>query len=133
MHSTNYFQTLILCSSDCPAEAGTVPTKPGTVAAVQFELVSAAPYAMTSDDLLLAVESRRKSMPPDELERFRTVFFCRPRACLRTSPLVKAYGWGIHSDASGRIAVIGRETDRYAALVQDGGVRKVAGMRSRRA
>jgi hypothetical protein len=133
MHSTNYFSTLILASPDCAANAGTVPTKPNTIAAIQYEMLLASPYQMTSDDLLIAVEARRKEVKRDKLAEFKMVFFSQPRACLRGSPLVKSYGWGIHHDADGKVALVGRETGQYKALVDDRDVKKVAGMRSRRA
>jgi len=133
VHSTNYFNTLILASPDCTATVGTVPQKPGTVAAIQYEMLSASPYQMTSDDLLLAVEARRKGVKRDKLPAFKKVFFSQPHACLRGSPLVKSYGRGIHHDANGRVALVGCETGQYKTLVDDPNVKKVAGMRSRRA
>src|SRR5436853_7391628 len=108
MHSTNYFSTLILVSSDCAASAATEPPKPGTVAAIQYEMLSPSPYQMTSDDLLVAVEARRKSVKHDKLTEFKEAFFSKPHACLRCSPLVKSYGWGIHHDANGKVALVGR-------------------------
>src|SRR5665213_2953538 len=95
-------------------------------------MVSAAPYEMTSDDLLLAVEARRKDIKAAKLAEFRKQFFSEPHACLRASPLVKSYGWGIHSDAHGRIALVGRQTDQYQTLIENHDVKKVPGMRSRR-
>ncbi len=52
MHSTNYTDTLIRVSQDCRAMAGTVPPKPGSIAALQYDLLASAPYTRTSDDLL---------------------------------------------------------------------------------
>lgn len=132
MHSTNYFNTLILASPDSAADAGCVPAKSGTIAAMQYELLSASPYRMTSDDLLLAVEARRRDVKGTKLAELKKSFFSQPRACLRGSPMVKTYGWGIHHDAAGRIALVGRDKGRYKALVDDSDVKKVAGMRARR-
>jgi len=132
MHSTNYCDTLILASPDCKAGQGMVPAKEGSIAALQYELLTAMPYQMSSDDLLCAVEARRKGIAPDKLAAFREAFFAVPHACLRASPLVKSYGWGIHHDAHGRIALVGRESKAYGALVEDPSTTKVAGMRSRR-
>lgn len=133
MHSTNYFSTLILASPDCPAKAGTAPPKAGTIAAIQYDLLSASPYRMNSDELLFAVESKHKGVKRGELAAFRKAYFSRSHACLRGSPLVKSYGWGIHHRADGKVALVGRETKRYAAMVEDPAVKKLAGMRSRRA
>ena len=132
MHSTNYFSTLILASADCAATEGTVPAKAGTVAAIQHELLSESPYELTSDELLLAVEVRRQGVKRGEVAGFEKTFFAKPHACLRASPLVKSYGWGVHHDSSGRVALVGRETPRYQAMVDDDAVKKVSGMRSRR-
>lgn len=133
MHSTNYFSTLIVASPDCPASAGTAPKKAGTIATVQYELLSASPYEMSSDELLFAVEARRKGVKGSKLAAFRKAFFSTQHACLRGSPLVKSYGWGIHHDVRGRIALVGCETKQYVAMVEDRAIRKVFGMRSRRA
>src|SRR5687768_1314873 len=51
MHTTNYRETLIVPSPDCAASSATIPSKPGTIAALQHERLSAAPYEMTSDEL----------------------------------------------------------------------------------
>lgn len=133
MHSTNYFSTLILASPDCPAKAGIAPAKAGTIAAIQYELLSALPYQMNSDDLLFAVESKHKGVRSSKLAEFKKAYFSQPHACLRCSPLVKTYGWGLHHRADGKVALVGRETKQYAALVEDPAVEKIAGMRSRRA
>jgi hypothetical protein len=124
-HTTNYSDTLITASSDSPVSAGTVPEKPGTVAAVQLELL-AKPYAMTSDDLLFEAHQARGG------DKSRAEFFAKPQACLRASPLVKQFGWGIHHDGEGRIAAVAMERAEYRRLLDDPGVKKVAGMRSKR-
>jgi len=133
MHTTNYFNTLILASTDCAAKGGTIPPKPGTIAALQYEMMSVAPYKITSDDLLLAVEAQREGIKAAKLPKFREEFFAEPHACLRCSPLVKTYGWGIHHDAKGKVALVGRQTSEYKKLAENPDVKKVPGMRSRRA
>lgn len=100
---------------------------------LQYALLIAAPYTLTSDALLLAVAAQRKNTPPDKLAELEHAMFSRPQACLRASPLVKNYGWGLHHDAKGRIALVGSETARFQELVADPATTKVAGMRSRRA
>jgi len=133
VYSTNYRDTLILVSSDCPVISGIAPGKAGTIAALQFGLLAASPYALTSDDLLLAVAGHREGMALEHMAELRLAMFAKPQACLRTSPLVKTHGWGLHHDAAGKIALIGRETERYRELLGNPGIGKVNGMRSRRA
>ena len=125
MHSTNYRDTLITVSTDCPVPGGTIPEKPGTIATVQHGLL-ATPYAMTSDDLLYETHRVRSG------EKSREEFFAKPQACLRASPLVKTFGWGIHHDGEGRIALVDPRSDAYRRLLDDPTVKKTPGMRSKR-
>lgn len=125
MHSTNYRDTLITVSTDCPVPGGTIPEKPGTIATVQHALL-AKPYAMTSDDLLYETHRARGG------DKSRDAFFARPQACLRASPLVKQFGWGIHHDTEGRIALVDPQGETYRRLLADPAVKKTPGMRSKR-
>lgn len=132
MHTTNYTSTLITVATDTKATAGEVPGRAGTIAALQYELLTAAPYTLTSDALLTAVAARRRGLGPEAHPALMAEIFARPQACLRTSPLAKSYGWGLHHDSEGRVALVGRETDRYAALAADEAVHKVPAMRNAR-
>lgn len=126
MKTTNYRDTLITASSDTPVTVGTIPEKPETVAGVQHALLADNPYAMTSDDLIYAAHVARGG------DKDRTGFFAKPQACLRASPLVKQFGWGIHHDGEGRIALIAMESEDYARLLADLAVAKTPGMRRAR-
>lgn len=53
-------------------------------------------------------------------------------ACLRASDLGKKYGWGIHYNEDGRVAVYGRETDAYQAFADAGELKVLKAMRSSR-
>ena len=125
MYSTNYRDTLVTVSADCPVAVGTIPEKQGTIAAVGHALL-ATPYAMTSDDLLHAAHVARGG------GKSREDFFATPQACLRASPLVKQFGWGVHHDAQGRIALLGMESAEYRRLLDDPAVAKTPGMRRAR-
>ena len=63
----------------------------------------------------------------------REAFFAKSQACLRSSPLGRRYGWGIHHDAEARVALIAVESDRYKELADDASLTHVKAMRSRRA
>ena len=43
-------------------------------------------------------------------------FYSTSHACLRSSDLGKRYGWGIHADPDGRLAVYAVGSDAYASL-----------------
>lgn len=132
MKTTNYVDTFITASPDCPAAAGETPAKPGTVAALQLELLQAQPYGLTSDDLLFEVHARRSGVTDADRPAARAAFFGRSQACLRASPLVKKHGWGLHHDGQGRVAAFGVETDAYRELAARKDLKQVAGMRSAR-
>jgi len=126
MHTTNYRETLITVSPDSPVPGGTVPEKPGTIAAVQHALL-AEPYTMTSDDLLFETHRARGG------EKSREEFFAKPQACLRASPLVKQFGWGLHHDSDGHVALVDPQSAEYRRLLYDSAVKKTPGMRNKRA
>ena len=52
----------------------------------------------------------------DRLPRRVGAFYSRSHACLRSSDLGKRYGWGIHADADGRLAVYAVGSADYEAL-----------------
>lgn len=125
MHTTIYRDTLITPSPDSPVSERTIPEKPGTIATVQHGLL-AEPYAMTSDDLLYETHRARGGV------KSRDDFFAKPQACLRASPLVKQFGWGVHHDSEGRIALLDPQSTDYRRLLDDDAVKKAPGMRSKR-
>jgi hypothetical protein len=135
MGSTNYTATFIQVADDCPVTAAEVPpsgTAAPTIAALQYELIGAQPYEHTSDDVLFAVHAIRQAIPAADRAAARAAFFARDQACLRSSPLGKRYGWGIHHDAAGRVALIPLGSAEYAALAADPAVRQLKAMRSKR-
>ena len=132
MSSTNYTDTFIAVSPDCPATTGDASPKPGSIAALQLELLQARPYGLTSDDLLFEVHARRYAIADADKPAARAAFFAKPQACLRASPLVKKHGWGVHHDGEGRIAAYAVDSDAYGALAARGDLKQTVGMRSAR-
>jgi hypothetical protein len=132
MKTTNYRQTFITASPDSSATRGLEPPKPDSVAGLLHAMLRDAPYGRTSDDLLFEAHARRNGVAEADRVREREIFFAKSQACLRASPLVKQYGWGLHHDDQGRVAAYGVESESYRALASDPGVSVVAGMRSRR-
>jgi hypothetical protein len=132
-HTTNYQNTFIAIADDSPVAKGEVPPAKGdskTVAGIQFEIVSRNPYQYTSDDVLFQVFAERRDLAASELEEAREQFFSKGQPCFRASPLTKKYGWGVHSDEHGKIAVYGAGTDQYEKLVNDKNLKVVKAMKS---
>lgn len=71
-------------------------------------------------------------MPECDRKTAREKFFAKGQACLRTSPLAKTYGWGIHHDEKGRVALIPMESEQYNRLSEDSSIQQVKAMRSKR-
>ena len=135
VHTTNYENTFIEVADDCPAAGGEVPPTKGdakTIANIQYEMISKHPYQFTSDDVLFQVFAERKELTESELEEARKQFFSRGQACMRASPLTKRYGWGVHNNEEGKIAIYGCDTPEYKRFVKESGLKTVKAMRSSR-
>jgi hypothetical protein len=135
MHTTNYVNTFIEIAEDCPADQGEIPPVKGdkqTIASLQFDLLYNNPYKYTSDEVLFGVFAIRKEFTRGEIDDERELFFSKGQPCFRASPLTKQYGWGIHSNQEGKIAMYGAETKEYRKFIADHAVRKVKAMRSKR-
>lgn len=136
MGSTNYTNTMIHIADDCPvdeAERPPVNEKAPSVAALQYALISDHPYEMTSDDVVFEVYATRQSIPAEDQDEARAAFFAKGQPCLRSSPLAKRYGWGIHHDEDGRVGLVPLGSDEYEALAGDPSLKHVKAMRSKRA
>jgi hypothetical protein len=115
-----------------PPDKKSGKTKPG----IEYELVANSPYAYTQEQLLYEVHIRHKEISPDVLAergtQLRDEFFQKPMACLRASMLPKKYGWGIHFNDEGKMALVPRESPDYQRFVEsgDGSLKVLAAMRN---
>lgn len=121
MKTTNYYDTFIEVADDCPVSAGTIPPtkKKKSIAQYQYEMLIDNPYVYTSDDVFFAVFSQRNEIPEHEKAAAREAFFSRDQPCFRASPLTKSYGWGVHSDSNGKIALVDSGSEEYKRLASD--------------
>lgn len=138
----NYYNTFIEVASDCPADYGMVPpdkaagkTKPG----IEYEIAANSPYAYTQEEILYETFVRHKQIPPDERRlreaELRAAFFGKPKACMRASMLPKKYGWGLHFNAEGKLALVPRESPEYSRFAEGEveGVTVLKAMRNKKA
>ena len=95
------------------------------MARLQYEMLVDAPYVHTSDDVVHVSQGQRRGISREE-------FFAKGQPCLRTSPLVKTYGWGVHHDADGRVALYPVESSAYRELASREDLKQLQGMRSSR-
>jgi hypothetical protein len=135
IHTTNYFDTFIEVAEDTKATSGTKPPSKGgkkTVAEMQYDLIAQNPYKYSSDDILFQIFADRNDVTKAEYKQAREQFFSKGQPCLRTSPLTKTYGFGIHCDSNGKIALYGMETNEYQKFATDTKTKKVKAMKSGR-
>ncbi len=132
VHSTNYFETFIEVAEDTKADFGTIPPakEKKTVAEMQYELIAKNPYKFSSDDIFFQVFADRNDLTKAEYEKAREQFFSKGQPCFRASPLTKTYGFGIHSDKNGKVALFGMESNEYQIFLADKNIKKVKAMKS---
>lgn len=136
----NYINTFIAVSPDTTARAGTVPPERGgrkSIAVLEYELISSQPYGLTQEEVQFSVHLSRSDLSPAEAKSRRDElwkeFFSKSMACMRTSPLARSYGWGLHFDADGKVALVGMESAEYGRLTGDSSIEQTRAMRSKRA
>jgi hypothetical protein len=134
MKTTNYINTFIEVAEDCPVKAAEIPPQKEekTAANIQFEMVAHNPYKYTSDDVLFQVYATKNKLSGSKLKEEREKFFSKGQACFRSSPLTKRYGWGVHNDEKGKIAIYPIESPEYKKFAKDKGLEHTRGMRSKR-
>lgn len=135
MKTTNYYNTFIQVAEDCPVAAAEVPPLKGqekTVANLQFELLKDKPYRYSSDDALFHVHAVKNGIGAKNAEKEKEKFFSKGQPCFRASPLTKRYGWGVHCDAAGKIALYAVESSEYKRLARDKSLKQIKAMRSKR-
>ncbi len=134
-HTTNYFDTFIAISDDSPIGKGEEPPKKGdklTAANIQFDMISRNPYKYSSDDVLFQVFADKNDLIETEYKDARNHFFSKGQPCFRASPLTKRYGWGIHFDKEGKMALYGSESEEYKRFIDDQSLTVVKAMKSSR-
>lgn len=98
-HSTNYYDTFIQVAADFPVETAEIPKineKNKSLAYLQYEMLVDCPYKYTSDELLFAVYMAKNSLAEEQKKDFTNEYFSTGKPCLRSSPLAKRYGFGLH-------------------------------------
>ena len=123
--STNYFNTFIEVAEDCKAVTAEIPPEkesPGA-AAIEYGMLIESPYIYTSDEVLYESNGKRRGLSREE-------FFAKSQPCFRASALGKRYGWGVHSDNDGEIAIYAVESGEYNRLASDENIKHFKAMRS---
>ena len=132
----NYFNTFIEVADDSPVSAAEVPPPRNgakTIPLLQYEMIANHPYDYVQEDVLFATYTEHQEIPAAKRPAERKRFLAKEQPCLRSSALGKRYGWGIHNDASGKVALYAVESDEYKRLAADKSIKHLKALRSRRA
>lgn len=135
VHTTNYSNTFIVIADDCPVSNGEVPPLKGdakTAANIQFEMINRHPYKFTSDDILFQVFADKNDLTKAEYKKAREEFFSKGQPCFRASPLTKRYGWGVHYNEDGKMAIYSAGTAAYKKLMNDKTLQVLKAMKSKK-
>jgi hypothetical protein len=129
-------ETFIEVAEDCPAVHAEIPPARGerpTKAAIEYELIAGEPYGLTEEDVAFRTRVAMRDIPEADwpAERERILSQDKPR--LRVSALAKRYGWGIHIDSQGRVALVAVESAEYQRLAADPTLSHVRAFRTKRA
>ena len=135
IYTTNYINTFVEVSEDCPTSIGEMPPMRAgkkTIANYQFDMLYDHPYEYTSDDVFFTVHATREEIPKSEWKEQRQEFFSNGRPCFRSSPLTKRYGWGIHNNGEGKVAIYALDSNEYKTFLRDNSIKKVRAMATKR-
>lgn len=131
----SYKNTFITASEDSTVISAVVPIpkneKP-TIASIEYDLIYHNPYKYTQEDIQFQTYLIKNPAKPYTLEELQKQFSAKSKACFRASPLVKKYGWGIHYDEEGKIAIYDMNSEPYKQFLQSGDMTILKGMRSKR-
>ena len=113
-------EVLILIATKCSMKRGTKPVsnrEQPTIAMHQYDVLTEMPYQLTYKQLKEEVHRTRrgKEFTDEQLETYM----------MKRSELCKIYGWGVHEDKNGKLALVGCETNEYRRLVRKPGVQRV--------
>jgi len=131
----SYKDTFITISEDSNVTSARAPVtrneKP-TIASIEYDLIKNNPYKFTQEEVQFQTYLIKNQVEEDNVDELRVQFFSKPKACFRASPLVKNYGWGMHYNNQGKVAIYEVESEIYNQLLNDDNITILKGMRSKR-
>ncbi|MCF7624565.1 MULTISPECIES: DUF6157 family protein [Bacillaceae] len=131
----SYKNTLITISEDSKVSSAKVPVIKNsklTIAYIEHDLINNNPYKFTQEDVQFKTYLIINQLESENAAELREQFFSKSKACFRASPLVKNYGWGIHYNNQGKVAIYDVNSEMYNQLLKQDDITKLKGMRSKR-
>jgi hypothetical protein len=128
--------TFIEVAEDCQAVRAEIPparSGRATKARIEYEPIAGEPYLLTEEDVAFRTRVVMHDIPEADWPAERERFLSQRKPRMRVSALAKRYGWGIHADSHGRVALVAVESAEYQRLADDPALRHVRAFRSKRA
>ena len=114
-------EELIKISEDSPTSNSLRPIKKNTVEYIKFDILSEYPYKFTEEEFFEEVHFNRRKKYNLKIKTYS----------LKRLGLVKRYGWGIHINEKGTIAMIPCESEQYKTLLNNPKVKKSKAYRNK--
>lgn len=102
-------EELLEVAEDCPVDHAVVPPddKPQkTRARIAYEVLSEWPYRCSEIDFFRELDVVRRNGPNAKIGSYQ----------IKRSPLVQSFGWGIHRNSQGKLALVAMESAKYREL-----------------
>lgn len=118
--------TLIIPSEDCPASESIIPVgknKKNTIPVDWYENLISNAYKYTEREFRELIYFKIRGDSTNKIDDYDS----------RRSLLCKKYGWGIHIDGLGRLALCARGSKQFKELTSDPLVTKVRAFNAKRA
>ncbi|MBA3390336.1 MAG: GIY-YIG nuclease family protein [Rubrobacter sp.] len=122
--STSAREELIEIAADSHVIRSEEPPYGGTgktIARVSYEVLAENPYVFSEPEFYHEVHVIRRKRPDLRIESYN----------IKKLALVKNFGWGIHRNKDGKLALVPCESERYKELLADQLVKKTKAYRNR--
>ena len=96
-------ENLILISEDAESRVSIIPPEGDTIARIAYEVLISNPYQFTEAEYHHEVHITRRNRPDLNISSYS----------IKRSPLLQKFGWGVHRDVNGRLALVPAESEEY--------------------
>jgi hypothetical protein len=103
------FEEIILVAEDCrvsKSEAPPLGDRKKTIARIGYEVLIENPYFFSEQEFFKEIHFEQRKRYDLKIESYN----------IKRSELVKSYGWGVHRNKEGKLALVPMESTEYKKL-----------------
>ncbi|MGL1933133.1 MAG: DUF6157 family protein [Desulfotalea sp.] len=115
-------EKLITISADSPTDKAIIPENDGKLAFLKYSVLIGNPYKYTPLDYFREVHHIKREKPHLKIESYS----------IKRTELVKKFGWGIHVNDAGQIALVACDSKQYEKIFNDPSVLKQNAYRNKK-